>query len=54
MMQNCPRGRAWADFPLGVDNAHNLATCSNRGHCDTKEGECTCLPGFMGKVGGPA
>lgn len=46
----CPSGKAWSDEAQGVDNAHNLAVCSNRGHCDRITGLCTCLPEFQGKA----
>jgi len=47
---SCPLGEAWADYPLGVDNAHNLAVCSNRGHCDYEAGLCECMTGYEGKA----
>jgi len=38
----CPFGRAWTDEAQGVDDAHNLAECSNRGLCDRETGVCVC------------
>ena len=41
----CPRGHAWADMPeniAGVDTAHQMAECSNRGLCNRDTGECSC------------
>lgn len=46
----CPFGRAWADIAEGVDDAHNLAECSNMGHCDRTLGQCSCQFGFGGKA----
>ncbi|OQR80731.1 tenascin-like protein [Achlya hypogyna] len=44
----CPKGNAWADYPTAVDNAHNLAVCSNMGTCDSATGLCNCVAGFTG------
>lgn len=44
----CPKGAAWADFAIQNDNAHNLATCSNRGICDSTTGACSCMAGYEG------
>lgn len=46
--RKCPMGKAWGDSAIGVDDAHNLAVCSNRGHCNTETGSCECLPGYEG------
>ena len=33
-LRECPKGVAWSDHASGVDTAHALAECSNRGnHC---------------------
>jgi hypothetical protein len=45
---DCPKGKAWTDSPVGIDDAHNLAPCSNRGLCDTTTGLCTCSSGYEG------
>lgn len=47
---SCPKDKAWVDYATGVDNAHNLALCSNRGHCDYETGLCACEAGFEGKA----
>lgn len=44
----CSVGRAWADLPQGNHWAHQIAECSNRGHCDRAKGKCICEPGFTG------
>lgn len=44
----CPLGNAWADVAAGDDVAHQPAECSNRGHCNTKTGQCECMPGYEG------
>ena len=44
----CPKGNAWFDEAQGVDDAHNLAECSNMGICDRLTGLCTCREGFSG------
>ena len=48
--QHCPMGPAWADVAQGIDNAHNLAECSNMGICDRNNGVCTCNLGFTGNA----
>lgn len=45
---SCPKGKAWADFAIGEDNAHNDALCSNMGICDSVSGSCICRVGFEG------
>ena len=35
---SCPKGKAWTDFAIGVDDAHNEAMCSNMGLCDYATG----------------
>lgn len=44
----CPMGLAWADSVSATDTGHALATCSNRGTCDNKSGDCDCDVGFEG------
>ncbi|DAZ96183.1 TPA: hypothetical protein N0F65_012373 [Lagenidium giganteum] len=46
--RTCPMGIAWFDGASATDTAHAMATCSNRGSCDTKTGLCTCMPMFTG------
>lgn len=47
----CPGGKAWVDFPVSKDLAHNNYTeCSNMGTCNRGTGKCNCRKGF----GGPA
>lgn len=45
---SCPKGKAWTDFAIAVDDAHNEATCSNMGLCDYATGSCNCRVGFEG------
>ena len=40
-LRECPRGPAWVDVAIGVDNAHNVAECSNKGNYDYTTGHCT-------------
>ncbi|ETV77073.1 hypothetical protein, variant [Aphanomyces astaci] len=47
-LRSCPLGIAWADYAVANDSAHQLATCSNMGLCDTTTGLCTCNAGFEG------
>lgn len=47
----CPYGKAWAPEVTeitGNDVGHDIAECSNRGHCDRTLGTCTCQNGFGG------
>lgn len=44
----CPFGKAWGDMPTGTDEAHQIAECSNMGHCDRTTGFCHCNDGFRG------
>jgi hypothetical protein len=46
----CPFGFAWADQAIGIDDAHNLAECSNMGNCNREIGVCDCREGFEGKA----
>ena len=46
--KTCPFGGAWTDIAIGVDNAHNLAECSNNGICDRGSGICNCRTYFTG------
>ena len=47
-LRECPKGPAWVDVAIGVDNAHNEAECSNQGVCDYTTGHCTCNLNFGG------
>ena len=50
-LRMCPGGKAWVDYPVSNDRAHNNFTeCSNMGTCDRSTGNCACRFGF----GGPA
>lgn len=44
----CPTHRAWADQAIAIDDAHNLAECSNMGICERETGLCQCREGFEG------
>jgi EGF-like domain len=46
--RKCATGIAWSDEATGVDVAHALTECSNRGTCDRAKGLCQCMPGFTG------
>src|SRR5690554_114739 len=46
----CPFGKAWSDEAVGIDNAHNLAECSNRGLCNRRTGLCECDKNFQGRA----
>ena len=46
----CPMGNAWVDVAIGVDNAHNLVECSNKGSCNRATGVCSCQSGFEGRA----
>lgn len=46
----CPYGTAWADEATGIDVAHNLAECSNRGLCNRRTGLCECDENFQGRA----
>jgi len=47
--RTCPHTKAWIDVALGDDNAHNYASCGNKGACDGKSGTCKCYDSFEGK-----
>jgi hypothetical protein len=47
-LRYCPFGRAWADIPIGPNDAHNLAECSRKGVCNAQKGECACEAPFTG------
>jgi len=49
-LKSCPQGVAWSDHASGVDQAHSLAVCSNRGSCSFKDGTCECIAGWTGKA----
>lgn len=42
------KGPAWADTAIDTDKAHELAVCSNMGHCNEAYGTCSCNKGFEG------
>lgn len=46
--EECPKGLAWSDEAIAINNAHNLAECSNRGHCNNDVGNCVCDQAFAG------
>lgn len=46
----CAFGNAWVDMAQGVDNAHNMAECSNMGLCTRSSGICSCRTGFEGNA----
>ena len=46
----CPKGPAWVDVAAGIDDAHNLVECSNRGICDPYSGLCQCYNGYEGSA----
>ena len=46
----CPKGVAWADKAYGIDQAHQLVTCSNAGICNVFNGTCQCFSGFTGEA----
>lgn len=49
-IRTCASGIAWFDGATAVDTAHAMATCSNKGACDTVLGACTCLSPFTGSA----
>lgn len=49
-LRTCPQGIAWFDGATAPDTAHAMATCSNKGTCDTKTGLCTCNTMFTGSA----
>lgn len=49
-LRTCPQGVAWFDGATAPDTAHAMATCSNKGTCDTKTGLCTCNAMFTGSA----
>jgi hypothetical protein len=44
-LRECPRGSAWSDKASGNEVAHQMAECSNRGHCNRATGNCICQKG---------
>lgn len=46
----CPKELSWSDSPDGGGNFHQYETCSGRGICDFKTGECDCVDGYDGKA----
>lgn len=49
-LRTCSKGKAWFDGATAPDTAHAMATCSNKGSCDTKTGLCTCNAMFTGSA----
>jgi len=47
-LRSCPQGAAFFDMAEADDIAHLQQTCSGRGTCDHKTGECSCSAGFVG------
>jgi len=47
--RNCPSTKAWVDTAIAAEDAHNYATCGNKGDCQGKSGECACYEPFEGK-----
>jgi hypothetical protein len=45
----CPQTKAWVDTAIAAEDAHNYATCGNKGDCNGKSGECACYEPFEGK-----
>lgn len=41
-LMTCPKGPSWTDDAKGIDDAHNMMECSNRGVCNQDTGQCTC------------
>ena len=46
--RSCPKGAAFFDMAEIDDTAHLQTTCSGKGRCDHKTGECSCASGFVG------
>lgn len=49
-LRTCPSDLAWSDQAIAIDDAHNIAECSNMGICDRATGVCACRIGFEGKA----
>ena len=47
-LRTCPTGAAFFDTAEIDDTAHLQTTCSGRGQCDYKTGECKCASGYVG------
>jgi len=47
-LRSCPTGVAFFDMAEIDDTAHLQTTCSGRGQCDYKTGECVCATGYVG------
>ncbi|ETV77075.1 hypothetical protein, variant 1 [Aphanomyces astaci] len=47
-LRACPTGAAWFDGATATNTAHAVATCSNKGMCNTATGICTCPSGYAG------
>lgn len=45
----CPFTKAWVDTAIADGDAHNYASCGNKGACDSKSGLCKCYEQFEGK-----
>lgn len=49
-LRTCPDGVAWTDKAFAVDQAHQVAECSNAGLCDRALGQCNCFTGYEGNA----
>jgi hypothetical protein len=48
-LRQCPKARAWFDFPRANNEAHwSFQECSGRGLCDRELGICECDAGYRG------
>lgn len=50
MTVTCATAKAWFDGASATDTAHAVATCANKGSCDTATGTCTCDSAFEGSA----
>jgi hypothetical protein len=49
-LRTCPTGNAFFDAPEIDDVAHLKTTCSGRGLCNHKTGDCECEESFSGNA----